>query len=68
MKKLPVDDAVSNLGKPPKGLVFERRPLQAHEIDLELHRKLIETRAFKETTPEDFDRIRAELRDELGKV
>jgi hypothetical protein len=68
MKKLPLDEIAPNLGKPPKGGVFERRPLQAHEIDLEFHRKLLETPVFKETSHEDFDRIIAELKNELGKV
>lgn len=68
MKKLPDHEVDPNLGKPPKGAIFERRPIQAHEIDWELHRKLLETRAFKAATPEDFDRIISELRNEQGKV
>jgi hypothetical protein len=68
MKKLPEYEVDPNLGKPPKGAVFERRPIHAHEIDWELHRKLLETRAFKAATHEDFDRIRAELRNEQGKI
>jgi len=68
MKKVPAHETPPILGKPPKGLVFERRPLHAHEIDIELHRKLAETRAFKETTEEDFKRILAELDNELGKI
>jgi hypothetical protein len=68
MKKPPAHEAAPNLGKPPKGMVFERPPLRADEIDWELHRKILGTLTFKETTHEDFDRIRAELRNESGKV
>lgn len=67
MKKLPEQEIPPNLGKPPKGAVFERRPIQAHEIDWELHRKLLETRAFKATTHEDFERIIADFRNKLAK-
>jgi hypothetical protein len=68
MKKLPEHEVAPNLGKPPKGAVFERRPLEAHEIDWELHRQILETLMFKQTTHEDFDRIRAELKNEFSKV
>ncbi|TFW22566.1 hypothetical protein [Duganella callida] len=60
MKKLPA--------KPPKGLVFERQPLHAHELDVDLHRKLMQTPTFEETTREDFKRILAELKNEPGKI
>ncbi|WP_373991096.1 hypothetical protein [Duganella sp. BuS-21] len=68
MKKLPDHDleVAPNSGKPPKHLAVKR--VQAHEIDPELYRAPVKISAFKETTPEDFDRIIAEFQHELGKV
>lgn len=68
MKKLPEHEVEipNNLGKPPKGAVFKR--VQAHELGAEFFQNTPKNLVFKETTHEDFDRIIAELKNELGKV
>lgn len=68
MKKLPEHEVEipNNLGKPPKGLVIKR--VQAHELGLEFFLNTPKNIVFKETTHEDFDRIRAEFKNEQGKV
>lgn len=68
MKKLAEHevDIPNNLGKPPKGAVFKR--VQAHELGPEFFLNTPKNLVFKETTHEDFDRIIAELKNELGKV
>lgn len=68
MKKLPEHEVEvpNNLGKPPKGAVFKR--VQAHELGLEFFQNTPKNLVFKETTPEDFDRLIAELKNELGKI
>lgn len=68
MKKLPLNENTAVAGKPPKRLAIARPTLNAREVDVKLHRKMINNRSFKETTEEDFKRIQAELKNELGKV
>lgn len=69
MKKLPEHNTEmsTDLGKPPKGLIFKRAT--AEDLGPEFFRNAPKTPiVFKETAHEDFERIRAELKNELGKV
>ncbi|HEX5341496.1 MAG TPA: hypothetical protein VFX55_03300 [Duganella sp.] len=68
MKKLPDHDIdiTPDFGKPPKGAVYER--ITAAELGPEFFRNMPKNLVFKQTTPEDFDRIIAELNNEHGKV
>ncbi len=76
MKKLIANEFLSqapakkkvSAGKPPKGLAVPRKPLNPADIDVALHAEMTKKLTFKETTQEDFKRIQAELKNELGKV
>ena len=73
MKKLIVDELPyrskkDTMGKPPNGLSMSRKPLTASDVDADMHATMTKAGVFKETTPEDYQRILAQLKNELGKV